>query len=102
MFFKGGGTSKPRTVDFTPEYLGLKMYTSKDIDESSGFDKQYKEFWNAKASELCQDKTVRHKLKDKSAIQGAINTSWTLHKSDLLELEAEELAVYVSVMDDTV
>lgn len=77
------------------------MYTSKDIDESSGLDKQYKEFWNAKASELCQDKTVRHKLNDKSACNPrSHNTSWTLHKSDLLELEAEELAVYVSVMDD--
>ena len=55
---------------------------------------------NAKASELCQDKTARHKLQDKSAIQGVINASWTLHKSDLLELEAEELAVYLSAMDD--
>ena len=43
--------------------------------------------------ELCEDKHVRHKLKDKSAIQGAINTSWILHKSDLLALRVDELNI---------
>jgi len=41
---------------------------------------------------------VRHKLRDKTAIQGAINSAWTLHKSDLLELQAYELTVYVGEM----
>ena len=38
---------------------------------------------------------VCDKLRDKTAIQGTINSAWTLHKSDLLELQADELTVYV-------
>ena len=71
------------------------MYGAKDLDDSIGIDKEYKTFWNAKAVELCEDTAVRHKLQDKAAIQGAINTSWTLHKSDLLQIQADEVAVYV-------
>ena len=58
------------------------MFSDKAVAESTGLDKDYKAFWNAKAIELCQDRAVRHKLREKAAIQGAINTSWTLHKSD--------------------
>ncbi len=98
MFFKNpsGETSRPTTVAVTPQYLGIHMFSEKVIAESTGLDKDYKEFWNAKAAELCQDKAVRHKLRDKPAIQGAINTSWSLHKSDLLQLQAQELTLYVS------
>ena len=46
----------------------------------------YRKFWNEKAYELCSDKEIRHKLNDKVAIQGAINTSWTLYKSGLLDI----------------
>lgn len=73
----------------------MHTYSEGDIADSSGLDKEYKQFWNAKAAELCHDKAVRHKLKDKGAIQGAINSLWTLHKSDLLQLQADEVAVYV-------
>ena len=38
---------------------------------------------------------VCDKLRDKTAIQGTINSAWTLHKSDLLELQADEVTVYV-------
>ena len=41
---------------------------------------------------MCSDKYTRAKLsRDKVAVQGAINTSWTLHKAELLELKAEEM-----------
>ena len=46
-----------------------------------------------KVKELCLDKGVRHKMNDKSGIQGAINTSWTIHKTDLLQLQVDELSV---------
>jgi hypothetical protein len=82
----------------------MHTYSEGDIADSSGLDKEYKQFWNAKAAELCHDKAVRHKLKDKAAIQGAINSLWTLHKSDLLQLQADEVAVYVdqAYTDETV
>ena len=73
-------TSRPKTVDYSSQYLGIHIFADEDVAESSGLDKEYKLFWNAKATELCQDKAVRHKLKDKAAIQGAINTAWTLQK----------------------
>lgn len=90
-----GETSRPTlSVDVTHQYMGIyiHMFSDKDI---AGLDRNYKEFWNAQAADLCQDKVVRHKLKDEASIQGAINTSWILHKSDLLQLQAEELAVHV-------
>ena len=97
MFFKSGAeTARPKTVEYIPQYLGIHTYSEGDIADSSGLDKEYKEFWNAKATELCQDKAVRQKLQDKAAIQGAINSLWTLHKSDLLQLQADELAVCVN------
>ena len=46
--------------------------------------------------ELCRDKQVRHKLRDKSAIQGAINTSWIIHKTDLLKLEVDKMEDSIS------
>ena len=45
---------------------------------------------------LCKDEKARSKLKDKAGIQGTINTIWTLHKSDLLKIQVEELTIYVS------
>ena len=100
-FFKSSSdeTTKPTLkVNFTPQYMGVHVFSDKDIADSSGLDRDYKKFWNAKAADLCQDKAVRHKLNDKAAIQGAINTSWTLHKSGLLQLQADELAVYASAV----
>ena len=35
-----------------PESVGIHSYDSNSIDNSSGLDKQYKEFWNAQALEL--------------------------------------------------
>lgn len=83
-------------IEYSPEFFGLHMYSEEDIHTSVGLDKNYKEFWNAKALELCKDEKARHKLQDKAGIQGAINTIWTLHKSDLLKIQVEELTIYVS------
>ena len=91
----GGNTDHPRTLEATPQLLGIHVFSAEDISSSAGLDEDYKEFWNAQAIELCGNEDVRHKLKDKVAIQGAINTSWTLHKSSLLELQAEQLTISV-------
>ena len=48
-------------------------------------------FGTTKWYELCSDVSVREKLKDKSAIQGAINVSWTMQKSSLLQVQADEV-----------
>jgi len=34
-----------------------------------------------KAGELCKDKSMKGKLRNKIALQGAIYTSWALHKT---------------------
>jgi hypothetical protein len=102
MFFKShdsGGEkpiAKPKTIEYSPEFFGIHTYSEEDIRNSIGLDKTYKQFWNAKALELSKDEKARRKLKDKAGIQGAINTIWTLHKSDLLKIQVEELTVYVS------
>lgn len=44
------------------------MFSAEDFFSSTEIDKDYKEFWNAQAIELCGNEDVRHKLKDKVAI----------------------------------
>ena len=76
----------------TPEYFGIRIYTTAEIQSAEGFEKAYRSFWNEKALSMCLNKFTRVKLsQDKLAVHGAINTSWTLHKVDLLELKAEEM-----------
>ena len=75
----------------TPESYGIHMYTPTEISSAQGLQQLFRKFWNEKASELCSDSVTRYKLKNKAAIQGAIYLSWTLHKTDLLKIQAEEL-----------
>ena len=85
----------PPTTTFSPDSLGIHVYSSEEIQEAKGMEKDFRIFWNAKASELCSDKSVRCKLGDRVAIQGAIHTAWTLHKTTLLQLRSEELTTRV-------
>lgn len=75
----------------SPESYGIRIYNSQEIETAKGLEKDYRTFWNAKAVELCGDKSAQSRLGSKVAIQGAINTSWTLYKTDLLKLKVEEL-----------
>ena len=77
----------------SPESYGIHIYNSGEIEKAKGLEKDYQMFWNTKAAELCSDKSTRSKLGDKVAIQGAINASWILHKTNLLKLKAEELCL---------
>ena len=88
-FFKSDSqceTTTPTTLSITPQYMGIHIFSLEEITESIGLNREYRKFWNEKAYELCSDKEIRHKLNDKVAIQGAINTSWTLYKSGLLDI----------------
>ena len=84
-------TSRALTVPGTPQEFGIHVYTQAQIESSKGMLKDYRLFWNDKVYELCSDVAVREKLKDKSAIQGAINVSWTMQKSSLLQVQADEV-----------
>lgn len=75
----------------TPGYYGINLYTEADISSAVGLQRDFRTYWNDKAHEICADKTIRAHLGSKAAIQGTIYTSWTLHKTHLLELQAEEL-----------
>ena len=79
------------TAVTTPESYGIHMYTSTEVSSAQGLQQSFRKFWNEKALELCSDSVTRCKLKNKAAIQGAIHLSWTLHKTDLLKLQAEEM-----------
>ena len=84
-------TSRALTVPESPQEFGIHVYTQAQIESSKGMLKDYRLFWNDKVYELCSDVSVREKLKDKSAIQGAINVSWTMQKSSLLQIQADEV-----------
>ena len=95
-FFKSnpseGSTGDSAAGVITPEYFGIHIYTNTKIEDAAGLEKDYRTFWNEKAIDMCSDKYTRAKLsRDKVAVQGAINTSCTLHKVELLELKAEEM-----------
>ena len=75
-----------------PSSYGIHVYTQSEIDKSQGNNKEFRKFWNDKAFELCSHRVVTSTLQDnRAAIEGAIYTSWTLHKTSLLELRMEEI-----------
>ena len=43
----GGSNAHPRTIEPTPQFLGIHTFSDQDITSSSGLDKDYKVFWNA-------------------------------------------------------
>ena len=49
--------------------------------------KIYREFWNAKAEELCRSSAL--KTFKPGEIQGAINVAWTIRKTEYLKDEME-------------
>lgn len=85
----GSSTSRPLTTTI-PEDFGIHIYSTREIEGQTGLTKEYRKFWNVKAKEFCQDKRITSKM-DGTAIKGAINTSWTLHKSNLLMHQAAEI-----------
>ena len=88
----GPSSSVKTIVDVTPESQGIKIYTKEEIEATSGLKKMYLQFWNDKAHELCQDRSVWEKMKgNKRALMGAINCSWTIHRTEIIQLQAEEV-----------
>ncbi len=85
-----GGNPGPSAINPGLQY-GIRVYTDKEINEVEGLEGEFRKFWNEKAAELCNNAAVRHKLRNKTAIQGAIHTSWNLHKTSLLEIQVDEL-----------
>ena len=85
-------SSSPRpSIAMTPQAYGIHCYTDEEIAGAKGLQKTFRKFWNAKASELCSNREVRAKLQKKTAIQGAIYSSWALEKTLHLQLQAEEV-----------
>ena len=89
MGSSGAVASKPLTTPI-PELFGIHIYSTIEIEGQTGLTKEYRKFWNVKAMEYCQHKRVTSKM-DGTAIKGAINTSWTLHKSKILIHKAAEI-----------
>lgn len=99
-YFKSGQQESPSTeavkekpkIARDPATYGIHIYTATEIESSPGNQREFRRFWNEKASELCSDSTVTCKLQDnRAAIEGAIYSSWTLHKTSLLQLQVEDI-----------
>ena len=95
-FFKGKSSAsslpKPLSAKISPRDLGVHIYTTTEIENSKGLQKEFRIFWNEKALEICHSKKEIKDLKSSSAaIQGAIHVSWALHKTKLLEIKADKL-----------
>ena len=92
-YFGGSGPSHAVVKAKRPRsrYYGVELFTTKDIDDSVGLEKSFKEFWNDKVQEICLSKECRSKLSTKPAVEGAVRTAWTLEKTKFLEIEADEI-----------
>ena len=95
-FFKPEGTSASELPSssgtvITPDFYGIRLFDDTDISSATGLQKEFRSYWNEKAHEICADRSIRGKLQSKAAIQGTIYTSWTLHKTHLLQLQVDEL-----------
>ncbi|XP_068743106.1 uncharacterized protein [Montipora capricornis] len=64
----------------------VKLFSGKEIADAQGLEKIRRRFWNEKAEELCQD-TALKKWKA-TAIHGVVDTAWTLKKTVVLVVEA--------------
>jgi len=82
---------KPFVAEETPQSYGIHTYSEAEIQQSKDLSQEFRKFWNEKAGELCKDKSVKGKLRNKIALQGAIYTSWSLHKTNLPQVKAEEV-----------
>jgi len=67
----------------------IKIFSATEIEESTGMQKIYREFWNAKAEELCRSSAL--KTFKSGEIQGAINVAWTIRKTEYLKDEVEKV-----------
>lgn len=67
----------------------IKIFSAREIAESSGMQQAYREFWNNKAEELCCTSAL--KTFKPGEIQGAINVAWTIKKTDFLKDQMEEV-----------
>lgn len=82
--------------------FNIHLYSEEEVKNVKfGLNQQRLRFWNEKAVEICSDKTITNELdNNREAIEGAIHSSWTLHKTGLLELQVEELEDKAKVYDE--
>ena len=86
------------TVGDSPQSQEIHIYSSCEIEGSHGLEKDYKIFWNREALRVCSDRDAMKQLPSKQEIEGAINITWTLHKSELLQLQVEKINVLATQM----
>ena len=97
-YFGGGPSMAPQPpAKKTCPYSGIKLYSEEEIKESGeGLDKTFKQFWNKRIKEITTDESCKKLLPSKAAIKGAVYTDWTLEKTSLLEVEADEIKMKAS------
>ena len=59
---------KPCVAEETPQSYGIHTYTEAEI-QSKDLTQNFRKFWNKKANELCKDKNVKGKLRNKMALK---------------------------------
>lgn len=67
----------------------VKIFSVREIDDSTGMQKLYRTFWNTKAEELCRSSAL--KTFKPGEIQGAINVAWIIEKTEHLKNEMENV-----------
>ena len=67
----------------------MNLFSEQEVNESTGIQKSYRQFWNDKAEELCRSNAL--KTFKPGEIQGVINVAWSLKKTDILKDQIEEV-----------
>ena len=79
------GRSTPKDPYFAARARKIKIYSQAEIANTTGTNKAYREFWNAKAEELCHSSALSSFKPGE--FHGAINVSWILNKTKLIKDE---------------
>lgn len=88
-YFKGPTKSETQDEYASVRERKVKIFTDKEIENSTGMVNTYRKFWNLKAKEICNASHL--KTFKAGEIQGAINVAWTLEKTKHLKEEAEKV-----------
>jgi hypothetical protein len=85
-----GASSKPSNERFATAATrkGVHIFSEKEIESSTGYEKERRLFWNRKSEELCRDPDYQRCSPNE--IDKLLHECWRIQKADLLKREHDE------------
>ena len=81
----GASTAPERKYTTAATRKGVHVYTEREINDSMGYEKERRKFWNTKAEEVCRLQCYNRCSADQ--IDKLLHEQWKIHKAYLLKQE---------------